>query len=194
MITIVDYDTGNLRSVENALRKLGAQYRLSSSAQEISVAEKILLPGVGEAATAMEKLRERSLAEVIRGATQPVLGICLGMQLLCSHSEEGDSECLGIFPNRVRRLTAAAGIKIPHMGWNRISSLKTKLMTGVAEGDYVYYVHSYAADINGFTIATTNHGTDFSGALGRDNFFGCQFHPEKSGGVGERIFSNFLKI
>ena len=194
MITIIDYDTGNLRSVMNAFDRLGAGYRLSSSPAEIASAEKVLLPGVGEARTAMEKLRERGLAEVVRSLTQPVLGICLGMQLLCARSEERDTECLGIFDNTVRRLTVPAGMKVPHMGWNTVHALKSPLYAGVEEESYVYFVHSYAAEVNGDTIAVADYGVPFSASLGRGNFFGAQFHPEKSGAAGERILKNFLGL
>ncbi len=196
MVTIVDYDTGNLRSVMNALDRLGAGYRLSRNAAEISQAERVLLPGVGAAAPAMARLREYGLADTLQHLRQPVLGICLGLQLLCSHSEEGDTPCLGIFPNRVRRFEAdpSQGIKVPHMGWNTIARLRSPLFDGVAGDSYVYYVHSYFAEADEHTLAVTEHTLPFSGALGRDNYFGCQFHPEKSGPVGEQILSNFLKL
>lgn len=206
MITIVDYDTGNLRSVINALRRLGAGYSLSSDPKEIAAAEKIVLPGVGEAATAMEKLRERGLVQTLRQLTQPVLGICLGMQLMCRRSEEGDTECLGIFDNTVRRFAPPldmyvpetgvikSTIKVPHMGWNDIMGLKSALYKSVPENSFVYYVHSYAADINEDTIATTFYVDNFSSSIRRNNFYGAQFHPEKSGAVGEKILKNFLEL
>lgn len=193
MIAVIDYDTGNLRSVANALRRLGAEYTLTSSPDEIRSADRVLLPGVGEASSAMAKLRERGLVEVIRSLTQPVLGICIGVQLLCRHSEENDTECLGIFENEVRRFDLP-GLKVPHMGWNSINGLRTPLFDGIDEGAYVYYVHSFAPTLNADTIATTEYGIPFSAAIARGNFFGTQFHPEKSASVGERLLQNFLKL
>lgn len=193
MIAIIDYDTGNLRSVANALGRLGAEYRITGSADEIRSAERVLLPGVGEASHAMARLRERGLVEVIRSLTQPVLGICIGVQLLCRRSEEGDAECMGIFDNEVRRFRAP-GLKVPHMGWNSIEGLRSPLFDGTADGSYVYYVHSYAPTVNGDTIAATTYGETFSAAIARDNFYGTQFHPEKSASVGERILQNFLSL
>lgn len=193
MIAVIDYDTGNLRSVANALGRLGAEYTLTSSPDEIRSADRVLLPGVGEASSAMAKLRERGLVEVIRSLTQPVLGICIGVQLLCRHSEENDTECLGIFENEVRRFDLP-GLKVPHMGWNSINGLRTPLFDGIDEGAYVYYVHSFAPTLNADTIATTEYGIPFSAAIARGNFFGTQFHPEKSASVGERLLQNFLKL
>ncbi len=195
MVTIIDYGTGNLRSVANAFERLGAAYCLTADPERIRRSERVLLPGVGEAATAMERLRAAGLVELLRGLTCPVLGICLGMQLLCAESEEGGgTECLGLFPNRVRRFAQQSGIKVPHVGWNSIHDLKSPLYRGVEAGAYVYYVHSYAAEVNGCTAAATDYGGRFSGSLWRDNFYGCQFHPEKSGEVGQRILSNFLSL
>ncbi len=193
MIAVIDYDTGNLRSVANALGRLGAEYTLTSSPDEIRSADRVLLPGVGEASSAMAKLRERGLVDVIRSLTQPVLGICIGVQLLCRHSEENDTECLGIFENEVRRFDLS-GLKVPHMGWNSINGLRTPLFDGIDEGAYVYYVHSFAPTLNADTIATTEYGLPFSAAIARGNFFGTQFHPEKSASVGERLLQNFLKL
>lgn len=221
MIAVVDYDTGNLRSVADALRRAGAEFTLTADAALLRRAERVILPGVGEASSAMEKLRERGLDEVLPTLTCPVLGICIGMQLLCLSSEEGAAECLGIFPTRVRRLpataevppatdgmtagmdaagmdapTAPAGsrLKIPHVGWDTISGLCPPLFEGIPEESYVYYVHSYAADLCPATIATTDYGRRFSAALRHDNFFGTQFHPEKSGATGARILQNFLNL
>jgi len=194
MITIIDYDTGNLLSVTNALERVGAEYKLSSDIPEIARADKIILPGVGEASNAMERLRSKGLTEVLQNATQLVLGICLGMQIMCSHSEEADTECLGIFPNRVKRFDNSLGINVPHMGWNAITDLHSPLYEGVDEGSYVYYVHSYFAEHNDYTIATSLYGLPYSGSIRSGNFFGCQFHPEKSGTVGEKILNNFLKL
>ena len=193
MITIIDYDTGNLRSVANALGRLGAEYRITADPAAIRAAERVLLPGVGEASSAMAKLRERGLPDVIRSLKCPVLGICIGVQLLCRRSEEGDTECLGIFDNEVRRLRTE-GLKVPHMGWDSIEDLRGPLFDGRDEGAYVYYVHSYAPQTNADTIARTTYRETFSAAIRRDNFFGTQFHPEKSASDGERILQNFLRL
>ena len=194
MIAIVDYKMGNLRSVENALRRLGADFTVTADADVIRRADKVLLPGVGNAAEAMDNLRAAGLMEVIRSLRQPVLGICVGMQVMCRHSEEGDVDCLGIFDARVKRFVPAPDVKVPHMGWNRIGNLETKLFKDLDGGSYVYFVHSYYPELCPDTIATATHGVMFSAALKYENFYGTQFHPEKSGDVGERIISNFLKL
>ncbi|MBR3285056.1 MAG: imidazole glycerol phosphate synthase subunit HisH [Bacteroidales bacterium] len=194
MIAIIDYKMGNLRSVKNALSKLGAEYTVTDDPAAIIAADKVLLPGVGYAAQAMANLRERGLVEVIRGLRQPVLGICIGMQVLCRYSEEGDTPCLDVFDTDVRLFKAQEGLKVPHMGWNSISNLDSKLFKGVDEGSYVYFVHSYRPGLCQDTIATSNHGGLFSAALKYENFYGTQFHPEKSGDVGEKILSNFLAL
>jgi len=193
MITIIDYGTGNLQSVVNAFGRLGAAYELTDDPARIRNASRVLLPGVGAAGPAMEKLRAAGLVETIRSLTQPVLGICLGMQLLCSHSEEGNVDCLGLFDNRVRRFDVP-GWKVPHMGWNTLHDLRTPLYRDVEEESYVYFVHSYAVEMNDHTIATTDYGIPFSASLNRNNFFGAQFHPEKSGTIGEQILKNFLTL
>ncbi|MBP3425752.1 MAG: imidazole glycerol phosphate synthase subunit HisH [Rikenellaceae bacterium] len=196
MIAIVDYNTGNLRSVINAVRRAGAEYVVTADRGVIESADRVLLPGVGEASSAMANLRETGLDEVIPRLTVPVLGICIGMQLMCAGSEEGNVRTLGIFPTEVRRFVAdrKAGIKVPHMGWNTITELNSPLFRGLDSGAWVYYVHSFAPDICDCTIARTEYGRTFSGALGRDNFFGTQFHPEKSGTVGEQIIKNFMTL
>lgn len=194
MVVIIDYDTGNLRSVMNALERAGVEYVVSSDHEVIRSADRVLLPGVGEASSAMEKLRERGLDKLIPTLTQPVLGICIGMQLMCLSSEEGDAECLGIFPTRVVKLPTDIGLKVPHVGWDTIEELKTPLFEGIAEGSHFYYVHSFAAELCAETIASTEYGVRFSAALHSDNFYGTQFHPEKSGSVGEMILKNFLKL
>ncbi|MBQ6581852.1 MAG: imidazole glycerol phosphate synthase subunit HisH [Alistipes sp.] len=194
MIAIVDYKMGNLRSVENALRRLGADFVVTADADVIRRADKVLLPGVGNAAEAMENLRAAALVDVIRSLRQPVLGICVGMQVMCRHSEEGDVDCLGIFDARVKRFVPAPEVKVPHMGWNRIGNLETKLFKDLDGGSYVYFVHSYYPELCPDTIATAKHGVMFSAALKYENFYGTQFHPEKSGDVGERIISNFLQL
>ena len=194
MIAIIDYKMGNLRSVKNALSRLGAEYIVTDDAAAIVAADKVLLPGVGYAAQAMANLRERGLVDVIRGLRKPVLGICIGMQVLCRYSEEGDTPCLDVFDTDVRLFKAQEGLKVPHMGWNSISNLDSKLFKGVDEGSYVYFVHSYRPGLCQDTIATSNHGGLFSAALKYENFYGTQFHPEKSGDVGEKILSNFLAL
>ena len=195
MIAIVDYDTGNLCSVCNALERIGVQYVVTDDAETIKSADKVLLPGVGEASSAMEKLRERGLCEVIKGLTQPVLGICIGMQLMCRCSEEGNTECLGIFGTEVKRFAADknAGVKVPHMGWNEIHNLDTPLLSGIREGEFLYFVHSYAPQMCGEAIATSENGVPFAAALNKGNFYGTQFHPEKSGMIGEQIIKNFVE-
>lgn len=194
MIAIVDYKMGNLRSVENALRRLGADFTVTADADVIRRADKVLLPGVGNAAEAMDNLRAAGLVEVIRSLRQPVLGICVGMQVMCRHSEEGDVDCLGIFDARVKRFTPSPELKVPHMGWNKIGNLETKLFKDLEGGCYVYFVHSYYPELCPDTIATATHGVMFSAALKYENFYGTQFHPEKSGDVGERIIANFLQL
>lgn len=199
MVAIIDYGMGNIRSVENALRRLGADFVLTSEPAQIFAADRVILPGVGNAAQAMKNLREAGLVGVIRSLRKPVLGICIGMQVLCRHSEEGDTECIGIFDTDVRKFPQEDGIKIPHMGWNSIHNLDSKLLKGIPGGSYVYYVHSYRPELCCDTIATTSYGSAglnglFSAALKYENFYGTQFHPEKSGDVGELILSNFIKL
>ena len=196
MIAIIDYDTGNLRSVCNALDRIGAEYCLTDDPAVIAKADRVLLPGVGEASSAMQKLQERGLCEVIKSLKVPVLGICIGMQLMCRHSEEGDVECLGIFDSSVRRFEACPqkGVKVPHMGWNGIRSLRTPLFDGLSDGEFVYFVHSFAADVCQDSMAVSENGREFSAALHKGNFYGVQFHPEKSGEVGEKILRNFMKL
>ena len=194
MIAIVDYKMGNLRSVENALRRLGAEFVVTADAEVIKRADRVLLPGVGNAAEAMDNLRKAGLVEVIRSLRRPVVGICVGMQVMCRHSEEGDVDCLGIFDSHVKRFEPSQQVKVPHMGWNRIGNLESKLFKGIDGGEYVYFVHSYYPELCPDTIATTTHGKMFSAALKYENFYGTQFHPEKSGDVGERIIANFLKL
>lgn len=196
MIAVVDYDTGNLCSVCNALGRIGAQYCVTSNIDIIRSADRVLLPGVGEASSAMEKLRERDLCRVIKQLSQPVLGICIGMQLMCRSSEEGNAECLGIFDTAVRRFlpNKEEGVKVPHMGWNSIENLSSPLFKGVSEGAFVYFVHSFAADINDDCIAKSANGRQFAAALAKDNFFGTQFHPEKSGDIGDAVLRNFMNL
>ena len=196
MIAIIDYDTGNLRSVCNALDRIGAEYVLTNDPAVIAEADRVLLPGVGEASSAMQKLQERGLCEVIKALKVPVLGICIGMQLMCRHSEEGNVDCLGIFDAQVQKFEAdpSNGVKVPHMGWNSITDLKTPLFEGLADGGFVYFVHSFAADVCDDTVAVSENGRRFSAALRKGNFYGAQFHPEKSSDVGERILKNFMNL
>jgi glutamine amidotransferase len=196
MVAVIDYDTGNLRSVCNALGRLGVDFELTANPSVIRKADKVLMPGVGEASSAMLKLKERGLDSVIPSLTQPVLGICLGLQLMCRRSDEGNTSCLSIFDTDVVRMVPdkEKGIKVPHMGWNRITSLKSPLFVGVKEGSYVYFVHSYAASLCDGTIAVSDNGIPFSAALHNGNFYGVQFHPEKSGEVGALILKNFIAL
>ncbi|MGN0202507.1 MAG: imidazole glycerol phosphate synthase subunit HisH [Candidatus Cryptobacteroides sp.] len=196
MIAIVDYRAGNLRSVENALQRLGAGYQVTSDPGTILRASHVIMPGVGEASSAMANLELTGLVPVIRSLRQPVLGICIGLQLMCTFSEEGPVNCLGIFDAPVRRFESAPGVKIPHMGWNTVEGLEGPLFKGVPDNSFVYYVHSYRPDLAGSqTIARTRYSEGpFSAALQKDNFFGTQFHPEKSGQVGARIIKNFIEL
>lgn len=197
MIAIIDYKTGNLRSVENALNRLGAEWTLTADAETICRADRVLLPGVGHAGEAIGRLREAGLDEVIKRLRRPVLGICVGMQVMCRHTDEGDADGIGLFDTRVRRFQPQPGDKVPHMGWNSISNLEGKLFKGIEPGSYVYYVHSFRADLCPDTIATTRYGAGgrmFSAVLKYENFYGTQFHPEKSGDVGEKILKNFLSL
>ena len=193
MIAIIDYDAGNIRSVTNALERIGASYTLTSDPEVIRKAEKVILPGVGSAAEAMASLRSKGLVDVIRGLRKPVLGICVGMQIMCGHSEEGDVACMGIFDCDVRKFSPSPEAKVPHMGWNAICNLDGKLFKGISSGSYVYFVHSYYAPLCPDTVATCRHGDLlFSAALKYENFYGTQFHPEKSGDIGENILKNFI--
>lgn len=195
MIAVINYDMGNIRSVGNALDRAGADWSLTDDHEVIKRADKVILPGVGNDAEAMARLRQRNLCELIRSLRRPVLGICVGMQILCRDSEEGDAECLGIFDTHVRRFPDNDPVKIPHVGWNSIHNMESKLFKNIKGGEYVYYVHSYYAGLCPDTIATTRYGsTMFSAALKYENFYGTQFHPEKSGDVGEEIIRNFLNL
>ena len=193
MTAIIDYDTGNLRSVAEALRRAGAEFTVTADPATLLRAERVILPGVGEASSAMARLREKGLDTLVPALTCPVLGICIGMQLMCLSSEEGDARCMGIFPTQVLRLPARAAdgarLKVPHVGWDTITSLRSPLFDETAGETYVYYVHSFAAEPCAATIATTDYGRPFSAALGSGNFF-----PEKSGAAGARILLNFLNL
>lgn len=192
MIAILKYNAGNTRSVENAVRQLGYEVMITSDSSILRSAGKVIFPGVGEARSAMQYLEKNGLDVVIKSLNQPVLGICLGMQLMCTYSEEGDTEALGIFKTRVRRMPPG-GI-VPHMGWNSFSSVKGALFQNVDTESDCYFVHSYYAEICPDTVAVTDYILPFSAALQKDNFYGTQFHPEKSADTGLRILKNFLEL
>lgn len=197
-IVIVKYNAGNIRSVSNALVRLGYEAEITDDEEKIRNADKVIFPGVGEASTTMDYLRRTGLGSLICSLKQPVLGICLGMQLMCAYSEEGDTECLGIFDVPVKRFLLLEpnpdNIKIPQMGWNNITDVRNPLFTKEQEGQFVYFVHSFYVPLCPWTAATTNHTLDYSSALQKDNFYATQFHPEKSGSVGEAILRNFLEL
>lgn len=195
-LVLLDYDAGNIYSVVHALRRLGTAPILTNDKEEILSADKVVFPGQGEAGTTMAALRKAGLDGLVPMLRQPVLGICIGMQLMCERSEESDARCLGLFPLHVKRFSSPSpDEKIPHMGWNTLSALRSPLFEGLHEGDFVYYIHSYYVPPSPFTIATTTYcGHPFSAALQRGNFYATQFHPEKSGHVGEHILRNFLDL
>ena len=192
-IAIIKYNAGNIRSVLYALERIGYSAIVTDNAGEIRNADKVIFPGVGEASTAMNYLRQRELDKLICSLTQPVLGICLGMQLMCKYSEENDTNCLGIFDENVRKFESSK-LKIPQIGWNSIYDLKTELFKSVAENSYCYFVHGYYAANGDHTIATTDYVQPYSSALHKDNFYGVQFHPEKSAAAGEQILKNFIDL
>ena len=194
-IVIIQYNAGNIQSVLYALERLGVTATVTDNVEAIQKADKVIFPGVGEASTAMHYLKERGLDKVIVNLKQPVLGICLGMQLMCAYSAENDTTCLGIFEEQVKLfMPTDVSTKVPQIGWNTIGNLKTNLFTGVSEESYAYFVHGYYAAIGKHTIATTNYVQPYSSALHKDNFYGVQFHPEKSAIVGEQIIQNFLNL
>jgi len=195
MIAIIDSGGANIASVQFALERLGAESVLTKDAKIIQSADKVLLPGVGAAPIAMQNLAEYELIDCIRSLTQPVMGICLGMQLLFAVSPEGNTPLLGIFDADCETFTPSQGRSVPHMGWNRLSKQQDHpLLAGVDEGTHVYFVHSYFAPVTAQTIAATNYGDDFTAIVAENNFMGCQFHPEKSGLVGAQILRNFLEM
>lgn len=191
-VTIVKYNAGNIRSVTFALERIGIHAIVTDDAEEIISSDKVIFPGVGEASSAMKYLKERKMDQVITSLKQPVLGICLGMQLLCKHSEEGDTACLGIFDLNVKKFKA--DLKVPQIGWNKINKLKGDLFNGVKESEYMYFVHSYYAVQGIHTSACTDYDVIYSSALQKDNFYATQFHPEKSSIPGQRILENFVKL
>jgi glutamine amidotransferase len=200
-VAIIKYNAGNVQSVLYALQRLGTNAMVTDDVDEILSADKVIFPGVGNAASAMEYLKEKNLDQLIVSLKQPVLGICLGLQLLCNSSEEGNTKCLGMFDSVVKKFDDSVfqnknllPYKIPHMGWNTIDHLSSPLMQGISENSYVYFVHSYYAEISLETISTTDYINPFSAAMHKDNFYGVQFHTEKSGTTGEQILKNFLNI
>ncbi len=199
-IAIIDYEAGNIRSVIFALERLGVQPILTSDAETILSADKVIFPGQGEASSAMRSLCERGLDKIIPNLKQPFLGVCVGMQLLCDHSEENDTPCLGVIPQRVVRFPRENGLKVPHVGWNTIRLLKNtegtvkSILSPDFENEYFYFVHSYYVEKGIYTTATCDYGVEFAACLHKDNFHAAQFHPEKSSRAGERLIQNFLDI
>jgi glutamine amidotransferase len=191
-LVIINYGAGNIKSIQFAFKRLGVDAILSHDSEEILAADKIIFPGVGEASTAMGMLKNTGLDILIPELKQPVLGICLGMQLLCKSTEEGNTQGLGVFNTHVKRFSSE--VKVPQMGWNVIKDLKSDLFKGIKEGEYMYLVHSYYAEHCEQTIAKTDYGINYASALQHDNFYGVQFHPEKSSVAGEQILENFLKL
>ena len=191
-LVIIDYGAGNIKSIQFAFNRLGYEAILSNNPDTISNADKVIFPGVGQASSAMSKLKETGLDKLIPNLKQPVLGICLGMQLLCNHSDEGNTKGLGVFDVNIKRFSNV--VKVPQMGWNTISNLKSDLFKGIKENEYMYLVHSYYAEQCKEVIATTNYETTYATALQHENFYGVQFHPEKSSVAGAQILKNFLAI
>jgi glutamine amidotransferase len=195
VLTIIKYNAGNIQSVLYALERIEVSAIVTDDHEQIQKADKVIFPGVGEASSAMKYLKERKLDVLIKNLRQPVLGICLGMQLMCRHSEENNTECLGIFDEEVKWFKAKGlEYKVPQIGWNNIYGLKSDLFKGVADNSYCYFVHGYYAALGEHTIATTNYIKPYSSALHKNNFYGVQFHPEKSSKVGETILKNFISI
>ncbi|MDG2227472.1 MAG: imidazole glycerol phosphate synthase subunit HisH [Flavobacteriales bacterium] len=192
MIAIIKYNAGNISSVKNALNRLGYESIITSNSEEILNADKVIFPGVGEASSAMKYLNERNLDKTILSIKKPMLGICLGQQLMCSYSEEGSTQCLGIFNTKVKKFPNTE--LVPHMGWNNFSKVKGELFNGLENTNNVYFVHSYYAEINEQTTAVCDYIKPFSAAMQRDNFYATQFHPEKSADIGEQILKNFLNL
>jgi glutamine amidotransferase len=202
-VCIIKYNAGNIQSVLFALERLGVEAKVTDDAEELMKAGKVIFPGVGAARSAMDSLKEKGLDAVIKQLKQPVLGICVGMQLLFEHSEESDTACLGIIPAKVKLFSPLSALqrggggeslKVPQVGWNNLYDLKTKLFSNVPENSFVYYVHSYYAEMNPYCIGTSEYGIEYCGAVQKDNFYGVQFHTEKSAKVGEQILSNFLNL
>jgi glutamine amidotransferase len=194
-MVLVDAGGTNIGSVRYALQRLGADAALTADAATIRAADKVILPGVGAAGPGMARLRELGLVELLRSLRQPVLGVCLGMQLLCAHSEEGDTECLGLIPTTVSRFAEAPGMRVPHMGWNDLAiQQEHPLLAGLADGEQAYFVHSYAVPTGEWTLADCDYGGAFSAVVAHANFYGMQFHPERSAAVGAKLLRNFLQL
>ncbi|MFI5124356.1 MAG: imidazole glycerol phosphate synthase subunit HisH [Chitinophagales bacterium] len=193
-LVILKYNAGNIRSVLYALERIGVEAQVTDDPDSIRSADKVIFPGVGEASTAMQYLRERKLDQLIRNLKQPVLGICLGLQLMCTHSEENETECLGIFNTQVKKFSQSGGLKVPQIGWNKVENITEPLFKGIFEEPYCYFVHSYYAEQCPDTAAITEYGVRFSSALEKKNFYGVQFHPEKSAVTGESILRNFIQL
>lgn len=193
-VVLLKYNAGNIQSVLYALDRIGINATVTDDHQHIRAADKVVFPGVGEARSAMESLKENNLDRVIKELKQPVLGICVGMQLLCAHSEERDTQGLGVFDVKVRRFPSAPTLKVPQIGWNNIYDLKSDLFTGMKEDSYIYNVHSYYAELSPWTIARADYGLEYSAALHKDNFYGVQFHAEKSATTGEKVLDNFFNL
>ena len=194
-IAIIKYNAGNTKSVEHALHRLGIQPIITDDIEQIQNADKVIFPGVGHAETTMQHLKDKKLDILIKNLKQPVLGVCLGQQLMCSHSEEGNVDCLNIFPVQVKKFQSTDNqFKIPQIGWNNLYNLKSPLFNNIDENSFVYFVHSYYCEQSEFTIATCDYIHPFSAGLQKDNFYATQFHPEKSGDVGEQILRNFIDL
>ncbi len=194
-VVLVDAGGTNIGSVRYALQRLGVDAALTSDGATIRSAGKVILPGVGAAGPGMARLRQLGLVELLRSLRQPVLGVCLGMQLLCEHSEEGDTQCLGLIPAPVRRFIEAPGLRVPHMGWNRVTARREHpLLAGLGDDAQAYFVHSYAVPLGEWTLASTDYGAAFSAVIVRDNFYGMQFHPERSAAVGAKLLQSFLDL
>lgn len=192
-VALLKYNAGNIQSVSFALERLGVNFSITDNPEEIIKADKVIFPGVGEASTTMNYLRERKLDQLIKGLKQPTLGICLGMQLMCRHSEENNTDCLGIFDENVLRFIPIDNQKVPHIGWNQLTNVN--LWVGKElEDESVYFVHSYYVPVNKYTSAVTNYSVPFSAAMKKDNFYAVQFHPEKSAEAGQKILQNFLRV
>ncbi|MCE2935913.1 MAG: imidazole glycerol phosphate synthase subunit HisH [Cyclobacteriaceae bacterium] len=192
-IAVIRYNAGNIQSVSYALERLGASFEVTSDPEKIQTADKVIFPGVGEASTTMRFLQEKGLNHLIMSLQQPVLGVCLGMQLLCRFSEENDTTCLGVFPVDVRKFGLNDNLKVPHMGWNSLDKISGWLPAAI-QGKFTYFVHSFYVPVNAWTVAETQYGIPFSAAMRKDNFFAVQFHPEKSAQTGEKILQAFLNV